>query len=167
MDSIPTPPASAPAVCPVCHQPVRPEFYFCPNCGKSLTEKPLSTSWGTQAWIYALSIAMPWLAFLVLSYWPGIKYMKSDNEYTKQIGIIATVLMAISTIVTFWSLIVWTEAYVQSSVNSIGNLAVWADFRCGGPSASMRSAGERLRDRSSCGRGIAGGFAPGTAPSAH
>lgn len=119
--SVPVPSSALP-VCPVCHQAVQPEFYFCPNCGKSLHEKPLSTSWGTQAWIYALSVVMPWLAFLVLSYWPGIKYMRSDNEGAKQIGVIATVLMAISTIVMMWLLIVWTQAYVQYSVNSIGNL---------------------------------------------
>ena len=119
MDSIPSP--SSPA-CPVCHQAVQPEFYFCPNCGKALKEKPLSTSSGTQAWIYALSIAMPWIAFLALSYWPGIKYMRSGDESAKQIGIIATVLMALSTIFMLWALVTWTQELVQSSLNSVGNL---------------------------------------------
>ena len=118
MDSSPTAPAAL-AVCPVCHQPVQPTWYFCANCGKALTEKPLSTSTGTQAWIYALSIAMPWIAFLGLSYWPGIRYIKSQDENAKQIGIIAAVLMGLSTIIMMWILIVWTENYVQSSVNSI------------------------------------------------
>ncbi len=119
MDNVPVP--SLP-ICPTCHQSVQPEFYFCPNCGGALKEKPLSTTQATQAWIYALSIVMPWIAFLALHYWPGVKYIRSDDENAKQIGIIASVLMGISTIVMIWLLIVWTQQLVQSSVNDIGNL---------------------------------------------
>lgn len=119
MTDIPPP---VPAVCPVCHEPVQPEFYFCPNCGKALREKPLSVSSGTQAWIYALSIAMPWIAFLALGYWPGMKYIRSGDERAKEIGIIALVLMLISTAVMMWLLIVWTQELVQSSLNDIGNI---------------------------------------------
>jgi hypothetical protein len=109
-------------VCPQCHLPVQPEFYFCPNCGKALKEKPLSTSTGTQVWIYALSIIMPLIAFLAISYWPGIKYFRSSDEQAKQIGMIAIALMTISTIITFWLAIVWIQQTIQSSVSSIGNL---------------------------------------------
>ncbi len=109
-------------VCPACHQPVQPEFYFCPNCGKLLREKPLSTSLETKAWIYALSIIMPFLAFLAISYWPGVKYLRSSDEEVRQIGIIATVLMVLSTILMVWLTIVWVQSAVQSSLNSIGNL---------------------------------------------
>ncbi len=119
MDNVPIP--SLP-ICPACHQPVQPEFYFCPNCGRALKEKPLSTTAATQAWIYALSIVMPWIAFLALHYWPGVKYIRSDDENAKQIGIIASVLMGISTIAMMWLLIVWTQQLVQSSLNNIGNL---------------------------------------------
>lgn len=120
MENIPNiAPVPVSLVCPVCHLPVQPEFYFCPNCGKELREKPLSTSVATQAWIYAFSIVMPMIAFLGISHWPGVRYLRSDDEAAKQIGIIASVLMAISTIVTFWLAIVWIQSYVQSSVNSI------------------------------------------------
>ena len=115
MDDIPVPAL----ICSQCHQPLWPEFYFCPNCGTAAKEKPLSTSVGTQAWIYALSIVMPIICYLALSYWPGVKYVRSADERAKQIGIIAIALMTISTIVTFWLAIVWTQQYVQSSVNSI------------------------------------------------
>jgi len=47
------------AVCPTCHQPVSPEDYFCPNCGKDLKAKPLSVSITTQIGIYLLSIFLP------------------------------------------------------------------------------------------------------------
>ena len=103
-------------------------WYFCPNCGKGLRGKPLSTSTGTQAWIYALSVLMPWIAFLAVSYWPGVKYIRSDSEEAKQIGIIASVLMAISTIVMLWLLITWTQQLVQSSLNNVGNLGGLGGF---------------------------------------
>lgn len=114
----------APPICPVCHAPVQPEFYFCPNCGKALTEKPLSTSPATQAWIYALSIVMPLIAFLGISHWPGVKYIKSDNEEARQIGIIAAVLMAVSTVVVLWLTIIWTQEFIQSSLNSVNSLGI-------------------------------------------
>lgn len=128
MDSVPTPESlsgSAPAfsVCPMCHQPIQLEWYFCPNCGKALKEKPLSTSYGTQAWIYALSIAMPWLAFLTLGYWPGVKYLRSKDENAKQIGIIACILVGVSTVIMVWLLVVWTQQLVQSSLNDVGNIS--------------------------------------------
>jgi hypothetical protein len=110
------------ALCPVCHLPIRPEFYFCPNCGKSLREKPLSASAATQAWIYALSVIMPMIAYLGLHYWPGVKYLRSPDPSAKQIGMIAIALMAISTVVTFWWGIVWLQGFIQSSVNNVGNL---------------------------------------------
>ncbi len=126
MDLVPVPApavsASEVSVCPVCHQPVQLTWYFCPNCGKALKERPLSTTYGTQAWIYALSILMPWIAFLALGYWPGVKYLRSENEEAKQVGIIACVLMGISTIIMVWLLVVWTQQLVQSSLNGIGNL---------------------------------------------
>ena len=74
-------------------------FYFCPNCGTKLaTAKPLSTSIGTQAWIYIFSIILPAIAFLAIKYWPGMKYLRSPDWERKQIGIVALILMAASTI---------------------------------------------------------------------
>lgn len=48
--------------------------------------------------------------------------MRSGDESAKQIGIIATVLMALSTIFMLWALVTWTQELVQSSLNSVGNL---------------------------------------------
>ena len=115
----PSVPLPTSLLCPVCHQSVQPEFYFCPNCGKKIKEKPLSVSGATQAWIYALSIVMPAIAFLAISYWPGVRYLKSDDENAKRIGIIATVLMIVSTVVLYWLTIVWTQQLIQSSMNAI------------------------------------------------
>jgi Double zinc ribbon len=118
----PVPPAPALMLCPQCHQPVTPADYFCPNCGKKLSEPPLSTSIGTQAWIYIFSAVLPIICYLAISYWPAIKYFKSADPQAKQIGMIAIAILTISSIITFWLGIVWIQQTIQSSINSVGNL---------------------------------------------
>lgn len=105
--------------CPVCHQPILPQYYFCPNCGAKLNSAPLSTTVKTQAWIYVFSIILPMLCFIFAGKWPGTKYYKSPDPKAKQIGIIAWTLLIFSTIVTVWLVIIWTQGMIQSSVNSI------------------------------------------------
>jgi zinc-ribbon domain len=110
-----------PLICPQCHQPVQAGEYFCPNCGKKLNDPPLSTSVATQAWIYAFSVILPVICFLAVSYWPGIKYFRSDDPKARQIGMIAIALMTISTIITFWLAIAWIQGTVQESVNAVNS----------------------------------------------
>ena len=62
---------------------------------------------------------MPLLAFVVIKYWPGMKYLRSADWAKKQVGIIALVLMIASTIVVTWWLIVWTEGLVQSMTGGL------------------------------------------------
>jgi hypothetical protein len=45
--------------------------------------------------------------------------VKSSDQKTKRIGIIAWTLLILSTVVTIWLAYVWTEDAIQSSVNSI------------------------------------------------
>lgn len=106
-------------ICPVCHQPVLPQYYFCPNCGTKLNTPPLSTTVGTQLWIYAFSIILPMLVFLFVGKWPGVKYFRSADPKAKQIGYIAWALLILSTIFTIWFAFVWTQGFIQSSLNSI------------------------------------------------
>lgn len=110
-------------ICSVCHQSILPQYYFCPNCGAKINSAPLSTTAGTQAWIYAFSIVLPMILFLFVTRWPGMKYFKSNDPKAKQIGQIAWALLIISTIVTIWLVYVWTQQTIQSSINSIN-----ADF---------------------------------------
>jgi len=105
--------------CPVCHQPVLPTYFFCPNCGKNLKEPPLSTSVATQIGIYLFSIILPAIAFLAIRYWPGVKYLRSPDWSRKQIGIIAVILMAASTIILVWWGIVWFEGFAQSATGGL------------------------------------------------
>ena len=107
------------ATCPTCHQPVLSQYYFCPNCGTKLHSPALSTSVATQAWIYLFSIALPTICFLFVTRWPGMKYIKSDDEKTKQIGQIAWFLLILSTICTIWFAIVWTQNYINATVQGI------------------------------------------------
>ena len=109
----------SPAICPTCHQPVLPQYYFCPNCGTKLNLAPLSTTLTTQLGIYAFSIVLPMILFLFIGKWPGIRYYKSSDPKTKQIGIIAWILLIVSTIATIWLVTIWTQEIIQSSINSI------------------------------------------------
>jgi hypothetical protein len=106
-------------VCPNCHQPTLPQYYFCPNCGTKLNQAPLSTTVMAQLKIYAFSIILPMLCFLFVTSWQGVKYFKSKDPKAKQIGQIAWVLLILSTIVTIWLVVVWTQDYINSTVAGI------------------------------------------------
>jgi hypothetical protein len=123
----PTPPPSpvvqasvAQAICPQCHQPVRPEYYFCPNCGKKLSEPGLPTGVGAQVMLYAFSIVLPIMCFLAVSYWQGIKYARSADPKAQEIGWIAIALLALSTIITFWITSVWISGFIASQTSTAG-----------------------------------------------
>jgi hypothetical protein len=106
-------------ICQVCHQPVLPSYYFCPNCGAKLNAAPLSTTPMAQARLYAHSIILPVICFFTASKWQGIHYFKSSDPKTKKIGIIACILITLSTILLVWYAIIWTQQEIQSQVNSI------------------------------------------------
>lgn len=113
------PPDPAPrtptAACPVCHQPVLPSYYFCPNCGANLHPKPLSTSISTQLGIYAFSIILPMICFVAVTKWPGMKYYRSEDPKVKQIGAIAWILLVLSTLVTLYYAYYAVEQTIQDA----------------------------------------------------
>ncbi len=106
-------------ICSFCHEPILPQYYFCPNCGTKVNSAPLSTTIGTQAWVYAFSIILPMILFIFVTKWPGVKYFKSSDPKVKLIGQIAWTLLILSTIFTIWLVYIWTENLIQSSINSI------------------------------------------------
>ncbi len=116
------PAPTMPAICPECHLPVRPEFYFCPNCGKRLSEPPLATDLGSQLWLYVFSAILPVICYLAVSYWQGIKYARSSDPAARRIGWIAIAIISISTIITFWLAAVWINGLLQSATSSLGSV---------------------------------------------
>jgi hypothetical protein len=102
------------SLCPTCHQPILPSYYFCPNCGTKLNSAPLSTSTWAQVSLYAFSIILPLICFLFVTRWQGMKYFRSEDPKIKQIGTIAWVLLILSTIVTIWIAVVATQSLHSS-----------------------------------------------------
>jgi hypothetical protein len=115
-------PAQAVPVCPQCHLPVRPEYYFCPNCGQKLSVPPLSTSVGAQILLYLFSAVLPWIAYLAITKWEGIKYMRSPNPQARRIGWIALAILIASSIIAFWLTISWIDQSVNSAMTDAGNI---------------------------------------------
>lgn len=111
--------SSAVATCPVCHQKVLPEYYFCPNCGTELHPPPLSTSLEAQVKVYLHSIVLPFIIFITISKWQGWKYFKSEDREAKQIGIIALTLIVLSTVLLCWLTYVWTEDTIQATIDGL------------------------------------------------
>jgi len=118
-EQITSPVASTINTCPSCHQPIISTYYFCPNCGIKLNQAPLSTDTLTQVKIYAFSIILPMICFLFITKWPGIKYYKSEDPKTKQIGEIAWILLVLSTIITIYLAFVWTQKSLDTYLYSI------------------------------------------------
>ena len=108
-----------PLICSVCHQPILPTYYFCPNCGIALTTAPLSTTIGRQIWIYFFSFILPSLCFLFISKWPAVKYVKSTDPKARAIGYVAWIILILSTIFTIWYAIVTTQKIIKATTDSI------------------------------------------------
>jgi hypothetical protein len=104
--------------CPVCHQPVLEEWYFCPNCGTKLKEPPLSITIGSQLSLYTISIITPIFMFLTVGSWKGWKYFKSSDPRAKKIGIISIIIMVLSTIILIWLTVYFTEQSMKG-INSL------------------------------------------------
>lgn len=114
-------PAPVPVlICPQCHQPVQPEWYYCPNCGKKLSEPGLSTSLGTQLWLYAFSIILPFIGWLAITKWDGIKYARSDDPKAQEIGWIAIALLVVFSIFVTWQAAVWIQGFIQAQTSTAG-----------------------------------------------
>lgn len=68
----------------------------------------------TQTWIYAASIILPMIFFLMVTRWPGITYARSSDDKARRIGIIAIILMILSTVALIWATYVLTAQLLQT-----------------------------------------------------
>ena len=109
-------------VCPQCHLPVRPEYYFCPNCGANLRVPPLSTSPLTQILIYLFSAVLPWIAYLAITKWPGVKYIRSGGAQARAIGWIALIVLVVSSVIAFWLTFAWINDQLTAALNQVGGV---------------------------------------------
>jgi len=77
-------------LCPACHVTVRPEDYFCYNCGQNLRPKPLSTSFSGQLVVYLKSLLLPpWGVIL------GMRYLRQPDRRSKLVGWAAIILTVV------------------------------------------------------------------------
>jgi len=87
----------AETTCTYCKGNISLTDYFCPNCGKKLKEKSLSTTLLKQLLIYFISFFLP-----PLGIWPAIKYLRQSDGKSKKIGLAALFLTIISIAITIW-----------------------------------------------------------------
>ncbi len=113
---------AVPPICPQCHLPVLPEYYFCPNCGANLRLRPLSMTIGTQVLLYLFSAALPWIAYVAITKWPGPKYLRSEDPRARAIGWIALGILVVSSIVAVWLTTIWINQQISSAMNAVGNI---------------------------------------------
>jgi hypothetical protein len=66
-----------------------------------------------QIGIYAYSIILPAIAFITVTKWPGVKYLRSKDKKTKQVGLAACILLALSTIFIIWLAYYGTQEMIQ------------------------------------------------------
>jgi hypothetical protein len=83
--------------CLGCKQPIVPQDYFCPNCGKKIKDKPQSTTVLRQIIVYLISFLLP-----PLGLWPAIKYLKQKDGKSRMIGFVAIILTVISSAISIW-----------------------------------------------------------------
>jgi DNA-directed RNA polymerase subunit RPC12/RpoP len=94
--------------CSKCKQSISAQDYFCPNCGKKIKDKPLSTTIARQFLVYILSISLP-----PLGLWPAVGYLKQKDEKSRMIGFIAIALTLISAGVTIWLTLTFMSTFNQ------------------------------------------------------
>lgn len=98
--------------CPVCKISVTDNDFFCPNCGKKLKDKPVTTGIGKQLVVYSICLFAP--PFGLVWAW---KYFKLGTAEGKKIGIICIILTVISLVISYWSY-VEMKKFIDGLVNS-------------------------------------------------
>jgi hypothetical protein len=91
--------------CPSCRQPVKLTDYFCPNCGKNLHLRPLSTSASSQIALYLKTLLLPPFGFL----W-GYRYLRQSDSNSKLVGWIVIIITTIE--------IIWLTQSTISMINT-------------------------------------------------
>ena|SRR3989338_1487474 len=102
--------------CPICKADINSGFYFCPNCGKKIKDKPLSTTIAKQIIYFLVSAMLP-----PVGLWWAVKYLRQTDAVSKKIGIAIIVITVIATAVTL-KLAIDTMNTVNDSVSKQLNI---------------------------------------------
>jgi uncharacterized OB-fold protein len=86
-----------PQICPSCQHPLTDADYFCPNCGKKIKNKPVSTSLGKQIVVYLVSFFLPPFGLP----W-AFRYLRQEDEKSKAIGYVVIGLTILSIVISIW-----------------------------------------------------------------
>ncbi|MFA6016774.1 MAG: zinc ribbon domain-containing protein [Patescibacteria group bacterium] len=100
-------------LCPICHFKVQADWFFCPNCAKELKEKIPEISIPKQILIYLVSF---FLAPLGLGW--GLKYIRSKDSKTRNIGIISIVLTVVSIIL----MVIASKSFIDQYTKMLNNI---------------------------------------------
>ena len=98
-------------ICPKCGSMVPASAYFCPQCGKPLKAKPISTSFSKQVLVYLVSFFLP--PFGLTYTW---QYYKQGDEKSKEIALFSLILTIVSVILTLWA----ANSIMSSLTQSLG-----------------------------------------------
>lgn len=98
--------------CLHCHNLISEIDYFCPNCGKKIKDKPLSTGIGRQIIVYLVSFFLPPFGLPF-----AFRYFKQHDDKARVIGYVVIVLTAVSVIINIWLIV----GFVNQTTNSIND----------------------------------------------
>lgn len=105
--------------CPFCGVQIEAEDYFCPNCGKKVREKPLSTSIGRQLVVYTVSLLLPPFGLVwVPRYW-------RISRAGKKIAYVIILLTIISLVISVWVAVDFVHSFdtaLQKELNTYPSL---------------------------------------------
>ena len=101
-------------ICRHCKVNISSSDYFCPNCGKKLRDKPLSTDLLKQVLVYSLSFFLP-----PLGLWPAIKYLRQPDQKSKNIGLAVIILTGISIVITVYLSVSLLDSFNRELSNQL------------------------------------------------
>ena len=107
-------------LCSVCHLKLEPEYYFCPNCGTKIIT--LSTDAWSQLKLYAFSIILPYIAFIAISHWYGLRYVRSTDVKRRVIGWVAVSLLVLSTVSGIWYTVVAVQNATKEASKALNGI---------------------------------------------
>lgn len=102
-------------LCTGCHLSVFTDWYYCPNCGKTLKVKPIVVSIGKQIFIYLVSFFFAPLGLM----W-GIKYVRNSDKKTRIVGLVSIVLTLLALGLTIYGFSSIMGKYTNM-LNGLGN----------------------------------------------